>query len=131
MAKKLKLPKKLKLEYLREIDRNLVLHCMQPNDTAEGYAHYSIYQAPAVLLARMVYTLGTISKHYAQALKLRIKVERASHGKKGLDKQIAEAAVTIRELGSQWNPKGGKKAANAVADTLEMIHKKLSKKKKK
>lgn len=131
MKKKLKIPKKFKLEYLREIDRNLVLHAMQPNDEPQekAYAHYSLYSAPAPLLARIVYTLQSLTKHYTRALKIRIKVDRKAGDKKGLDRKIVETAEMIRELGADWNVKGGKKAANQVASTMEMIGRKLKKKK--
>jgi hypothetical protein len=126
VKKKLKIPKKFKLEYLREIDRNLVLHAMQPRDTAEGYAHYSLYSAPAPLLAKIVYTLQSLTRHYTQALKIRIKVDRKVDGKKGLEREIVEATETLREIGAKWNPKGVK---GAVA-SLDIISRTLKKNKK-
>jgi hypothetical protein len=129
MAKKKKLliPKKFKLEYLREIDRNLVLHCMQPNDTIEGYAHYSLYRAPTKLLARIVHVLGTLTEHYKRALMVRIKVEKKVEGKTGIDREVAEATETLKVMGNNWNPKEIKNVTQAI-DVLNVIHKKLKKK---
>jgi len=129
--KKLKIPPKFKLEYLREIDRNLVLHCLQASGQPEeeAYAHYSLYRAPSRLLARIVYVLGTLSDHYKRALKMRIKVERKVHGKKGLDLEIAEATETLNAMGDSWNAKGMGKVRDAVK-VLNVIHKKLKKEKR-
>lgn len=81
---------KLKLEYLRQIHKNLMLHVTQPHEQELG-----MFGAPSVVLLRILYVLGTLTAAYKKSLKLSLAAEKRE--KKGGAHGSLEATVAFME----------------------------------
>jgi hypothetical protein len=71
---------KLKLEYLRQIHKNLMFHVTQPHEQELG-----MFGAPSIVLLRVLHVLGTLTTAYKKSLKLSLAAEKSEkkHGKAG------------------------------------------------
>lgn len=65
---------KFKLEYLREIDKNLMLHATQPKEEL-----FNRLSAPPVVLRRIIYLLGTLTRSYKDALAMQLRMAKRGH----------------------------------------------------
>lgn len=64
---------KLKLEYLRQIHKNLMFHATQPHEEEFG-----MYNSPAIVLRRVVHILETLTKSYKGALEITESSEKSA-----------------------------------------------------
>lgn len=79
-----------KLEYLRQIHKNLMFHVTQPNEKELG-----MYGAPSVVLLRVIHVLGTLMQAYKNSLKMSLAAEKAK--KKGDKSGSLEGTVAFME----------------------------------
>lgn len=91
-AKNKKKPKPLKLEYLRQIHKSLMFHVTQPHEKEFG-----LYEAPPVILMRVVYVLETMTRAYKKALKLAVAAEKA-RGKAGASGSLESTVAFLKAI---------------------------------
>jgi hypothetical protein len=94
-AKAKKLPK-LKLEYLRQIHKNLMFHVTQPHEQELG-----MFGAPSIVLLRVLHVLGTLTASYKRSLKLSLAAEKCEKksGKFGsLEANVAFMEAIIKGM---------------------------------
>lgn len=87
---------KLKLEYLRQIHKNLMYHITQPREKEFG-----LYEAPSAVLDRVVHVLEYLTKSYKRAARLVKDAEKEGMkaGKPGtIEYAVASAMKMIKTM---------------------------------
>lgn len=62
-----------KLEYLRQISKNLMLHATQPHEKEFG-----MFDAPSIVLRRVIHILESLTKSYKRAFEITKSSESAA-----------------------------------------------------